>query len=122
MYFYDGFRITGEANKIVYADALQSTDAEKKRLVALGIQMDAYAGTDDNDVQLFHERAEVVDIPEKMFGQNAAATTSEQAGSERIPELPIGLDIPVGESVKAALKCAATAVNLRGYYKYELIT
>jgi len=121
MFFYEGFRITGVANKIEYADALQSTDAEPKRLVAVGIQMADYGATADNDVLVFHERAEILSIPETMFGQHAVAVALEQVGSERLMEVPIGLDIPVGEAVKAALKSAANEVDLRGYYKYELI-
>lgn len=121
MFFYEGFRITGGANTIEYATALQSTDAEPKRLVAVGIQMADYGATADNDVKVFHERAEILSIPETMFSQHAVAVALEQVGSERLMEVEIGLDIPVGEAVKAALKCAANEVDLRGYYKYELI-
>lgn len=122
MFLYKGFRITGGANAITYADPLQSTDAEPKRLLGIGVQMDAYAGTDDNDIMAYHERAEILSIPEKMFGQAGAAVALEQVGSERLGEIPIEIDIPKGESVKAAIKCAATAVNVRGYYKYEIIS
>lgn len=121
MFFYEGFRITGGANAIKYADGLQSTVAEPKRLVAVGIQVADYGATADNDVKVYHERAEILSIPETMFGQHAVAVALEQVGSERLTEVPIGLDIPTGEAVKVALKCAANEVNLRGYYKYELI-
>lgn len=122
MFLYQGFRITGGADAIKYADPLQSTDAEQKRLVALAIQMDAYAGTDDVDIKLYHERAEILNISAKMFGQCGAALALEQVGSERITELPIDIDIPKGESIKAAVQCAGEAENVRGYYKYEIIT
>jgi hypothetical protein len=120
MIFHQLFRITGSANAIVYDDGLKSTDTEPKSLIAVGVQMDTYPATDDVDVQGYHERAKVFEIPCKMFGQNAAATAAEQAGSERMREVDIDIDVPVGEVFKVAIKSAANAVNVRGYYKYTI--
>jgi hypothetical protein len=34
--------------------------------------------------------------------------------------IPVDIDIPVGETFKVAIKCAATAVQIRGAYEYEI--
>jgi len=83
--------------------------------------MDAHAGTDDNDVQGWHERAKVFDFPEKLFPSEAAADTKSDVSEPRSKPVPVDIDIPAGDSFKVALKCAATATNLRGVYEYEIV-
>lgn len=115
-------RITGVANNITYDDGLKSTEAEPKRLVEIQAQMDSYAATDDNDVQGWHERAKVFDIPEKLLPSEAAADTASDAPEPRCKTIPVDLDIPIGETFKLAIKCAATAKNVRGVYVYEILS
>lgn len=122
MKYFQSFRITGAANGITYDAGLKSTAAEPKRLNAIHVQMDAHAGTDDNDVQGYHERAKVFDIPEKLFPSEDVADNKSDVPEPRSKPVPVDLDIPVGETFKVAIKCAATAVNLRGAYEYEMIT
>lgn len=122
MKYFQPFRITGVANTITYDDGLKSTEAEKKRLVNCHIQMDAHASSDDNDVQGYHERAKVFDIPEKMFPSLATSLTSSRLAEPTSKPIPVELDLPAGETFKVALKCSATAIKLRGTYEYEIIS
>lgn len=121
MRLFQLLRITGVANSTTFDDGLKSTESEKKRLVSVHVQMDAYSGTDDNEVQGWHERAKVIDIPEKLFPSEAAADTASDVSEPRSKIIPVNLDIPAGESFKVALKCAATLTKLRGMYEYEII-
>lgn len=121
MKYFQSFRITGVANTITYDGGLKSTSAEKKRLVACHVQMDFHAATDDNDVQGFHERAKVFDIPEKLFPSEAAGDSASDVSEPRSKPIPVDIDIPEGETFKIALKCAATLTKLRGAYEYEII-
>lgn len=122
MRYFQLLRITGGANAVKYDDGLQSTATEKKRLVAVHIQMDAYAGTDDNEIQGWHERAKIFELPEKMFSTEIVTATSSTAGREKMPSVPVDLEIPVGETFKVAIKCAATAIDVRGAYEYEIVS
>lgn len=121
MKYFQSFRITGVANSVIYDGGLKSTIAEPKRLVACHIQMDFHAATDDNDVQGYHERAKVFDIPEKLFPAEAAGDTTSDVSEPRSKIVPVDIDIPAGETFKMALKCAATLTKLRGAYEYEII-
>lgn len=121
MKYFQSFRITGEANSITYDDGLKSTAAERKRLIACHVQMNTHAGTDDNDIQGYHERAKVFDIPEKLFPSEDVGDVKSDVSEPRSKPVPVDLDIPVGETFKMAMKCAATAVNVRGAYEYEMI-
>jgi len=122
MKYFQSFRITGVANTITYDDGLKSTAAEKKKLIAIHVQMDKHAGTDDNDVQGYHERAKVFDIPEKLFPSLLTNATASRLSAPELKAVPVDLDIPVGETFKIAVKCAATLCNVRGAYEYEMIT
>lgn len=121
MRYFQLFRIAAGANAIKYDDGLKSTEAEKKRLVACHVQMDKHAGTDDNDVQGYHERAKVFDIPEKLFPACLAASVAPDKAEPTSKPVPVDLDIPAGETFKVAIKCAATACDVRGAYEYEII-
>lgn len=122
MKYFQLFRITGAANTITYDGGLKSTMAEPKRLIACHVQMDFYAATDDNEVQGYHERAKVFDLPEKLVQSEAAADTASAVSEPRSNIIPVDLDIPVGETFKLALKCAATLTKLRGAYEFEIIS
>jgi len=119
--YFQLFRITGVANTITYDDGLKSSETEKKRLIAVHAQMDAYAATDDNELQGWHERAKVFDFPEKLIPSEAVAATSSNTSEPRSKAIPVDIDIPVGEAFKTAIKCAATATDVRGVYEYEMI-
>lgn len=121
MKFFQMFRITGVANSVIFDDGLRSTEVEKKRLVKVHIQMDNYAATDDNQVQGWHERAKVFELPEKMFPTEVYSATSSTAAPDKMPSVPVDLDIPVGEVFKVAMACAATDTDVRGAYEYEII-
>ena len=122
MRLFQMFRITGVANKVVYDSGLKSTDAEKKRLIAVHIQMDNYAATDDNQVQGWYERSKVFEIPEKLFNTEVFSATSSTAAAVKMSKVPVDLDIPSGEDFKVAMACAATDTDVRGAYEYEIIT
>ncbi len=121
MKYFQLFRITGVANAITYDPGLKSSETEKKRLLAVHAQMGAYAATDDNDLQGWHERAKVFDLPEKLVPVEAASDTTSTTSEPRSKSIPVDIDIPVGEAFKVAIKCAATAVNVRGTYEYEMV-
>jgi len=122
MKYFQLFRIVGVANAIVYDDGLKSTEAEKKRLIACRMEMEKYSTTDDNEVQGYHERAKVFDIPEKMFPVEREDAETSAAASLKMTQVPVDLDLPAGETFKVALKCAATLSKLRGAYEYEIIS
>lgn len=122
MRYFQLFRITGVANVITYDDGLKSSSAEPKRLIACHVQMDKHAGTDDNDVQGYHERAKVFDIPEKLFPCCLTASTAPDKAEPTSKPVPVDLDIPPGEAFKLAIKCSATLCNVRGAYEYEIIS
>jgi hypothetical protein len=114
------FKVTGVANQIEYDEGLISTAAEKKRLLSVHLLVTGYA---DNEIQGYHERAKAFGVPDRLVDvETDAFTENEAKPGARINDLEIGLEIPVGETFKVAIKCGATAKNLHGFYAYELMT
>jgi len=114
-YFY----ILGVVSEIAYADPIKSTETEKKKLLSVSVILGAMH---DNRVQGYHERAIVFDIPDRLIDYELdALSTNHAKPGARINEIEVGLDIPVGEGFKAAIKCGATMAEVWGTYNYELI-
>lgn len=122
MRYFQMFRVTGVANKVTYDGGLKSTETEKKKVVKIHIELEKYANTDDNEIQGWHERAKVFELPEKMFPTELATAVAASLCTNKITEIPVDLEIPVGEAFKIAISCAATDVDMRGAYEYEIIT
>ena len=111
-------QITGATNQITYDSGLSSTQTEKKRLLSVSLVVDAIQ---DNQIQGYHERAKVFDIPDRLIDYELKTTLTDNAKpGARINDIEVGLDIPVGETFKLAIKCGATASNVYGTYNYEL--
>lgn len=121
MRYFQLFRVTGDANKIAYDDGLKSTETEKKKLIAVHLELEKYANTDDNEIQGWHERSKVFEFPEKMFNTELSDAVVAVNTRAKMDKIPVDLDIPTGEAFKIAIKCAATDVDIRGVYEYEII-
>jgi len=118
MIFYQLFRIIGIVNDIVYDAGLKSTEAEKKRLLSVNLLVNNYK---DNDFQGYHERAKTLDVPDRLLDmEDEGCSLNRAKPGARINEIEVGLEIPVGETFKAAIRCGANASNVHGFYKYEL--
>jgi hypothetical protein len=122
MKFTQLFRVIGNTNAITYDDGLKSTDTEPKRLLAVYLQCAAWDGNDQTDVQGYHERAKVFDLPAKAIPAVPDTATSQSTAPPLYHRQEVELDIPVGEVFKVAIKCGSTAVKIRGWYEYEIIS
>ena len=122
MKYFQLFRVSGVASSIAYDDGLKSTETEKKSLVRVHIEIEKYAGDEICNIQGWHERAKIYDLPEKLFKTEANNATSQSAAGQKLADVPVDLEIPVGESFKAAIQCASTAVDMRGAYEYEIVS
>ena len=121
MKYFQMFRVTGVVNKVTFDEGCKSTETEKKKLVAIHLQLEDWSATDDNEVQGWHERAKVFEFPHHMFNCIPKATQPAVQRLELMSKIPVDLDIPTGEAFKIAISCAATAVDMRGVYEYEIV-
>lgn len=119
MIYFQKFSITGVANTITYDTGLQSSTENPKRLLSVLVQCDLYEGS---DIQGWWEREKVFEIPDYLIDtseQNPA--TYHGKSFNRINEIEVGYEIPVGSTFAVAVGCGATPNIIRGAYRYEIV-
>jgi len=119
VFYYQRFNVAGDINDLAIDAGLTSTAAEKKRLVSLIVNVSDY---EDNVIELYVEREKVGDIYDKVFCTDATTGAANiQYAQNKLIELPIDLEIVVGEFFQIGIRCGGTATDLHGAYKFEII-
>ena len=119
MEYLQKFSVSGEANKVVYDDGLESSKENPKRLLSVLIQVSAYQG---NDVQGWWEREKVFELPDYLIDTVEREGDAYQNKSfNRLNEIGVGYDIPVGSSFTVAISSGGTESDIRGAYRYEIV-
>ena len=118
MKYYKEISITGVLNKTTFDAGLASSKESPKKLLEVWLNVSGYA---DNVVELWHERERFATIPDKLLSTDADLGAANFPYSTiKILKVDVDRDIPIGETIKAAIRCGATAKNVQGCYVYEL--
>lgn len=113
------FSVTGSANSTVEDTGLASTEAEHKHCKKVLVYL---SGIVANKIQLWLEREKLAEYYDYHFATvESTGSTNVQKGSTLLHEIPVDVDIPVGQTLKVALQCGATAKNLFGSYVFDLV-
>lgn len=119
MRYFQKFSLTGVNNKTVYDDGLESSKENPKRLISCLVQVDSYH---DNDVQGWLEREKIFEVPDSLIDTVERESDDHVNKSfNRLNEIEVGCDIPVGSTFKTAIASGATKCDLKGCYVYEII-
>jgi hypothetical protein len=80
------------------------------------------AAHEGNKIEGWLEREKVFELPDCLID------TQELTGADTFPlsynklnEIPIGVDMPVGTTFKIAINSGGTKSDLKGAYRYEII-
>jgi hypothetical protein len=118
MVYFQSFRVDSNAAGTFYDEGLRSTAENPKRLLSILVQSEAKP-TADAQLQVWYEKEKIADIPLEMF-DSPAGGNADAWSFNRLNEIEIGFDIPVGATVKIAVKAAASGDNILGAYRYEI--
>lgn len=119
MVYFKKIAITGEINTTTYDDGLESSKENPKRLLSVLVQTDE---DKNNDVQGWWEREKIFELSDELLDTSEAMSSAFPAKSfNRLNEIEVGMDLPVGSTFKVALKCGSIANNFRGAYRYEIV-
>lgn len=119
MIYFQKIAITGVANTTEYDDGLESSKENPKRLLSVLCQIDEHQGA---DVQGWWEREKIFDIPDVLIDVYETHGTDKAGKSfNRINEIEVGHELPVGSTFKVALKCGASPNDFKGAYRYEIV-
>jgi hypothetical protein len=117
MFIYVPFSIQGIANSTQFDIGIESTEKEKKRLVAVWVNVSQQVG---NRVELWIEKSRIMSVPDWLLDTREQKTTANaMVSTTKIAELPINVELAVGERARLALACDATATRVDGVYVYE---
>ena len=120
MVYFKKFKVTGDPNAETLDDGLKSTQSEKKRLLSVIIQTSGYK---DNTIHGYLETTKIIEVPDSLLDTTEQFTDTNEAKSyNRLNELEVGIDMPIGATFKIGILCGATGTNLVGAYRYEVIT
>lgn len=118
MIYFQKFRRDGYANATRYDDGLASTAENPKRLLSILVQSENKP-LGDGDVQVWYEKEKIAEIPLELF-DSPAAGNSNAWSFNRLNEIEVGFDIPIGATVKVAVKSGSVAENILGAYRFEI--
>lgn len=119
MVYFQKISVTGVANTTVFDDGLESSKENPKRLLSVILQVDSYGG---NDVQGWHEREKIFELPDKVIDCPQEGTSNKVPKSfNRLNEIEVGMDLPVGSTFAVALQCGANTAELVGAYRFEIV-
>ena len=117
---YKDFSVTGDANDTVFDGGLTSTVVEPKKIRAILISVELYAG---NHVEGWIGSQKIIDILDYVFNtHDVAAGDTPYPSTTKITRLPIEEDIEPGQTFVIGIRCGATDTDIFGAYEYEVKT
>ncbi|MBA7630570.1 hypothetical protein ES703_38093 [subsurface metagenome] len=119
MDYFKYFTKTAVINTTTHADGLTSSQEAPKRLKSILINITTHSG---DRIQGWFEREKVFDIPDYCVDTQAVTATDVQPLSmNKINEIPVGVDMPVGSTFTVAVECGGVESTIHGAYRYEII-
>jgi len=119
MEYFQHFTKTAVINTTTYADGISSSAEAPKRLKSVLINITTHSG---DRVQGWLEREKVFDIPDYCIDtQELTGADTFPKSMNKINEIPVGVDMPVGSTFMVAVLCGGVATTIHGAYRYEII-
>lgn len=102
-----------------YDDGLRSTAENPKRLLSI-LLIGTALGLIGSMVQIWYEQELIAELPIFLVDNLFASGQTEPFSKNRINEIEVGFDIPVGAVVKVAIKAVGGTQTIVGAYRYEI--
>ncbi|MBA7603368.1 hypothetical protein ES703_10475 [subsurface metagenome] len=119
MIYYQALSASAAAGATDYDDGLRSTAENPKRLLSILIQ-GTLKPADTDMVQIWYEQEKIAEIPFSLIDNIVASNVVNMWSVNRINEIEVGFDIPVGAVVKVAIKAVGGDAAILGAYRYEI--
>lgn len=121
MDYFKYFTVTGVASTTQYDSGLVSSAEAPKRLKSILINCSIHDG---NKIQGWLEREKVFEIPDYCIDtQEVVGAATMPMSMNKINEIPVGVDMPIGTTFMVAVENTAGSVErIFGAYRYEIIT
>ncbi len=119
MEYFKFFKITGVINTTTYDSGLTSSAEAPKRLKSILINVTKHT---EQKVQGWLEREKVFELSAyNLDTQELTTADLHPKTMNKLNEIPVGVDMPVGTTFKVAVECGASKIDLFGAYRYEIV-
>lgn len=120
MVYFQSFGISAATGETDYDDGLRSTSENPKRLLSVMVQSSLLFLV-GSMVQIWYEQEKIAEIPVQLIDSYYAGSQTEPFSRNRLNEIEVGFDIPIGAVVKVAVKAVGGDQTLVGAYRYEIV-
>jgi len=119
MEYFKYFKVTGVINTTTFDAGLSSSAEAKKRLKSIIINVTKHTA---QKVQGWLEREKVFELSAFCLDtQELTAADTHPKTMNKMNEIPVGVDMPVGSKFTVAVECGSSKIDLYGAYRYEII-
>ena len=119
MIYFQAMTCTAAAGATGYDDGLRSTAENPKRLLSIMVHMPEEPKDPESMLQVWYEKEKIAEIP-TMLLDSSFEKDAPSYSYNRLNEIEVGFDIPVGAIVKAAVKAVGIGHTIIGAYRYEI--
>jgi len=119
MEYYQACDVSATTGTTDYDDGIRSTAENPKRLLSILI-IGTVLGLINSMIQVWYDQELIAELPVFLIDNLYASGQTEPFSKNRINEIGIGFDIPVGAVVKLAVKAVGGTQTFIGAYRYEI--
>ncbi|GAI52010.1 unnamed protein product [marine sediment metagenome] len=119
MVYFQALDASATTGTTDYDDGLRSTAENPKRLLSV-LLIGVVLGLVGSMVQIWYEQELIAELPIFLIDNLFASAQVEPYSKNRINEIEVGFDIPVGAIVKVAIKAVGGTQTIVGAYRYEI--
>jgi len=119
MIYYQALEASAASGTTDHDDGLRSTAENPKRLLSV-LLIGTVLGLTGSMVQIWYEQELIAELPFFLIDNLFASGQVEPYSKNRLNEIEVGFDIPVGAVVKVAIKAVGGTQSIVGAYRYEI--
>lgn len=121
MIYFQALSASAVAGATAYDDGLRSTAENPKRLLSVIVQVQEEPKTEESMLQIWYDQEKISELPTKLL-DSCDELGVAQWSYNRLNEIEVGFDIPIGAIVRIAVKAAGHTQTIIGAYRYEITT
>ncbi len=121
MIYFQALSASAAAGATAYDEGIRSTAENPKKLLSVLVQVTELPLV-SSMLQIWYEKEKIAEIPLNLIDSPYASGQTEPTSFNRLNEVEVGFDIPIGAIVKAAVKAVGGTQTIVGAYRYEITT
>ena len=117
--YYQPFWVAGVKDKEAWDPGLESTEGEKKKIVAILVNVSVYA---NNEVMWNIDREKIGGIPDYLLDtESDLGAANFPYSTTKISRIEVDHELAMGQKFQVGISCGVTIATLRGAYVYEIV-